>query len=127
MMFDDIVGPMSERQRARHTNLKNELASALRTRERELKQAHQSRAGAGNRERAAAEVMANAGTLCNIYTEGDHLVVECRHAQAATLAFARAIANADAVQTGRARTIFFYGPDGRQFAQADGLRGIYLK
>ena len=78
---------------------------------------------------SAKQVMAAARSLCSIREEEPHLVVECTSSIAPEqqLAFAQAIANADVVLTGRARNIYYYLPDGRQFAQADRLNGIRLK
>lgn len=77
---------------------------------------------------AAHSVMANARTLCRIYEESPHLVVECFTSilQADRLGFARAISDADAVITGAARNIYFYLPGGQKFAQADPVRGVRL-
>ena len=78
---------------------------------------------------AAKQVMSGARSLCNIREEEPHLVVECTSSIAPEqqLKFAQAIANADVVLTGRTRNIYYYLPDGRQFAQADPLNGIRLK
>jgi hypothetical protein len=81
-----------------------------------------------SRSSAARSVMANARTLCKIYEEAPTLVVECFAdiPSESRLGFATAIANADAVLTGKARIIHFYLPGGQKFAQADELRGIRL-
>jgi hypothetical protein len=77
---------------------------------------------------SADRVMSNARALCRIYEEAPHLVVECDSnlPRAQQLEFATAIANADAVLTGRARNIYFY-VGGEQFAQADPIDGVRLK
>ena len=66
------------------------------------------------------------------YEEGDHLVVEFREYLFPNdinkrLKFVRAVADADCIIKGKARTIFYYNPSGKQFAQADKLNGIRLK
>ena len=80
---------------------------------------------------AAQDVMSNARQLCNIYEEALRLVVECRLniPTEQRLDFAVAIANADALLTGKARNIDYYLPGGAgvMFAQADPVRGIRLK
>jgi hypothetical protein len=70
--------------------------------------------------------MANARQLCNIYEEDPHLVVECREVIDDELRFANAVADADAVLSGKARPIYFYQPGGQKFAQADPLNGVRL-
>ncbi len=42
------------------------------------------------------------------------------------LALAQQFARADEIVEGRKRRIFFYNPNGKQFAQADGVRGVIL-
>ncbi len=42
------------------------------------------------------------------------------------LIFVRAVANADAILSGRSRSIYFYDPSGNEFARADILNGIRL-
>lgn len=81
-------------------------------------------------DRASAErVLSNARSLCGIREEAPHLVVECTAQIPAgkQLAFATAIADADATLTGSTRNIYFYLPGGQQFAQADPLHGVRLK
>ncbi len=80
---------------------------------------------------ASQEVMAAARTLCNIYEEASHLVVECGWDIPTTerdlLRFATAIADADVILTGNPRSIYYYLPGGTEFAKADPLRGVRLR
>ena len=81
---------------------------------------------------SAQEVMKNVRQLANVYEEGDHLVVEFREYLFPNdinkrLKFVSAVADADCIIKGKARTIFYYNPSGKQFAQADKLNGIRLK
>lgn len=73
--------------------------------------------------------MSTARELCSIGFESPHAVVECNAdiPRENRLKFATAIADADAVLSGKPRNIYFYLPGGEQFAQADPLSGIRLK
>jgi hypothetical protein len=46
--------------------------------------------------------------------------------EAGQLALAQRFAHADEIVEGRKRRIFFYNPNGKLFAQADGVRGVVL-
>jgi len=46
--------------------------------------------------------------------------------EAGQLALAQRFARADEIVEGRKRRIFFYNPNGKLFAQADGVRGVVL-
>ena len=80
---------------------------------------------------SAQKVMKNVRYLANIYEEGEHLVVEFHeylfpYDINKRLQFIRAVADADCVINGKARNIFYYNPGGKQFAQADTLKGVRL-
>lgn len=76
-------------------------------------------------------IMANAQKSAKIYEEGGSLVVECNeyifpYDINSRLKWVRAVCDADATIKGGPRSIFFYDPSGKKFAQADTLRGIRL-
>ena len=84
--------------------------------------------------RAASSVMANVRAIATTEEEdgGRHLILRFSATPSPTdpeqrLRFVKAVADADAVLRGTSRMIFFYRPDGSQFAQADPLRGSHLK
>jgi len=76
-------------------------------------------------------IMANAKKSAKIYEDGDNLVVECNeyifpYEINSRLKWVQAVCDADATIRGGPRSIFFYDPSGKKFAQADTLRGIRL-
>jgi hypothetical protein len=81
---------------------------------------------------SAQKIMKDVRQLAKVYEEGDHLVVEFHEYLFPSdingrLKFVRTVADADCIIKGKARTIFYYDPSGKQFAQADTLNGIRLK
>ena len=125
LMYDDIVPPMSDGQLSARARLLRRMLPLLRRRDRARARAGPTR----SREDVARDVLSSALSLCEIKTEGEHLVVECQEyiPSASQLAFATAIANADAVISRQARTIFFYQPGGSEFARADRVSGVRLR
>lgn len=78
---------------------------------------------------SAVKIMAAVNEDCRVYEEGFHLVVEMRHFinnSDQRLKYVRTIADTDAILHGKARSIYFVGPNGRQIAKADTLHGIRL-
>ena len=79
----------------------------------------------------AEGIMYSVRQYAEIYEEGDHLVVEFHefvhpYCPTSRHKLITMIADADCTLTGKARTIFFYNPGGKQMAQADQRRGIRL-
>jgi len=78
--------------------------------------------------------MMNVRSLATVEEEdgGGHLILNFSSTPSPSdpeqrLRFVKAVADADAVLRGTSRMIFFYRPDGSQFAQADPLKGPQLK
>jgi len=81
--------------------------------------------------KSAKKIMENVRALANVFEEGGHLVVEFHQYLYPEdinkrLTFIRAVADADCVLTGSARSIFFYNPGNVQIAKADSLNGVRL-
>lgn len=76
-------------------------------------------------------IMEAVRSQARVYEEGGNLVVECRQYIHPTdinarLGWVRSVCDADATITGGPRSIFFYDPSMKKFAQADRLNGIRL-
>ncbi len=81
---------------------------------------------------SASTVMENVRQLANVYEDGPMLVVEFNdylypHDVNKRLQFVRAVADADAVLQGKARSIYFYEPGNKKFAKADTYNGVRLE
>jgi hypothetical protein len=81
-----------------------------------------------DRRDAALRVMENARALCSFTEGGNEVTVRCsgRIPSESRLAFARAIADADAILTGRPRHIVFRIAGGALFAEASPQTGVHL-
>lgn len=80
---------------------------------------------------SAQKIMEDVRHLANVYEEGSHLVVEFNtylfpNDINKRLAFVRAVADADSIIQGKARSIFFYNPGGKKIAKADTSNGVRL-
>lgn len=80
---------------------------------------------------SASAILAAAKGNARIFEDAGSLVVECREFIApydinARLRYVRSICDADAILHGRPRPIYFYDPNGKQFAKADPRNGIRL-
>jgi hypothetical protein len=80
---------------------------------------------------AATTVMDNLKHIANVFEEGGHLVVEFIQYPYPNdinkrLQLIRAVADADATLTEKARLIYFYNPDGKQMGKAHPYSGIKL-
>jgi hypothetical protein len=83
---------------------------------------------AQDRREAALSVMENARALCSFTDGGREVEVRCTGSIPSEnrLAFARAIADADAILTGRPRHIVFRLASGGLFAEASPEKGVHL-
>lgn len=82
--------------------------------------------------KSAKSVMENVRNLANVFEDGPMLVVEFNeylfpYDVNKRLQFVRAVADADAVLQGEARSIFFYNPGNKKFAKADKYKGVRLE
>ena len=82
--------------------------------------------------KTANKIMQTTKQMANVFEEDGRLVIEFQeylfpYDINKRLNFVRAIADADVILHGSARSIFYYNPGGKQIAKADTLNGVRLE